>query len=290
MLDISNEATLLKIILSRKGFDSENGGYSSPILPDGRLLSLPIPSEDDNRYSDLLLEDTISYFDIMQRLNPDIRVNKKWTPITSETHCHVDPDIFQSVRPRQPGWKAIFGQANAAQTHLSNKSVSVGDVFLFFGWFRRTIMADNKMIFAKDAQDQHIIFGYLEIGEPPHAISKNEDVEFPDWMRSHPHLQHTYKTNAVYVAKERLSWNEKYSGWGIFNFHNDLVLTKEGQYSRSKWNLLEIFKGVDISYHSQNSWKSDYFQSAAIGQEFVIKCTQDIEDWTKRIVEKHARP
>ena len=34
----------MKIILSRKGFDSENGGYASPILPDGSLVSLPIPN------------------------------------------------------------------------------------------------------------------------------------------------------------------------------------------------------------------------------------------------------
>ena len=31
----------MKIILSRKGFDSANGGGPSPIFPDGRLLSLP---------------------------------------------------------------------------------------------------------------------------------------------------------------------------------------------------------------------------------------------------------
>jgi hypothetical protein len=33
----------MKVILSRKGFDSEYGGIASPILPDGTLLSLPIP-------------------------------------------------------------------------------------------------------------------------------------------------------------------------------------------------------------------------------------------------------
>ena len=35
----------MKIMLSRKGFDStkEDGGYPSPILPDGTLLSLPVP-------------------------------------------------------------------------------------------------------------------------------------------------------------------------------------------------------------------------------------------------------
>ena len=44
----------MKVILSRKGFDSQYGGMPSPILPDGTMLSLPIPSKDDNiKYSDL---------------------------------------------------------------------------------------------------------------------------------------------------------------------------------------------------------------------------------------------
>ena len=43
----------MKVILSRKGFDSSNGGCPSPILSDGTLLSLPIPSADRDTYDDL---------------------------------------------------------------------------------------------------------------------------------------------------------------------------------------------------------------------------------------------
>jgi len=44
----------MKVILSRKGFDSGTGGYPSPILPDGTLLSLPIPdATSDIKYSDI---------------------------------------------------------------------------------------------------------------------------------------------------------------------------------------------------------------------------------------------
>lgn len=35
----------MKVVLSRKGMDSRAGGIPSPILPDGTLLSLPIPNE-----------------------------------------------------------------------------------------------------------------------------------------------------------------------------------------------------------------------------------------------------
>ena len=38
----------MKLILSRKGFDSSCGEQASPIMPDGTLLSLPIPDDEDN--------------------------------------------------------------------------------------------------------------------------------------------------------------------------------------------------------------------------------------------------
>ena len=66
----------MKIILSRKGFDSGSGGCPSPILPDGRLISLPIPVEGERlSYGDLSFDKGASYFDIMNTLMPTIRVN-----------------------------------------------------------------------------------------------------------------------------------------------------------------------------------------------------------------------
>ena len=46
----------MKIILSRKAFDSRHGGHASPILPDWTMLSLPIPRprfEDELEYSEI---------------------------------------------------------------------------------------------------------------------------------------------------------------------------------------------------------------------------------------------
>ena len=37
----------MKVILSRKGFDSSAGGYASFIYPNGKMQSLPIPSTND---------------------------------------------------------------------------------------------------------------------------------------------------------------------------------------------------------------------------------------------------
>ena len=43
----------MKVIFSRKGFDWSNGNSPSPVTPDGTLLSIPIPSN-DNVYLDEL--------------------------------------------------------------------------------------------------------------------------------------------------------------------------------------------------------------------------------------------
>ena len=40
--------------------------------------------------------------------------------------------------------------------------------------------------------------------------------------------------------------------------------------------------GTPIS-HCPNGWKEDYFQSAAIGQEFVIDATPAVMEWLKTI-------
>lgn len=67
----------MKIILSRKGFDSTAGKIPNPILPDGTLLSFPIPAKEDKlTYADLYY-DGISYANILSQLNPKDKKNHK---------------------------------------------------------------------------------------------------------------------------------------------------------------------------------------------------------------------
>ena len=40
--------------------------------------------------------------------------------------------------------------------------------------------------------------------------------------------------------------------------------------------------GIPVS-HNPNGWKENYFQSAAIGQEFVIEGLPPVIDWVKSI-------
>ncbi len=277
----------MKVILSRKGFDSKNGGYPSPILPDLRLVSLPIPWEsDEHSYSNLKLDSTRTYFDLMKGLKTKttIKYNKKWHNLTEDTKCHLDPDINSGVIKRNLGWKGLFGQMDKDQSHLEEKKVEEGDLFLFFGWFRRTAIVNEKITFDSSAPNLHIIFGYLQIDK-----IIDIDTNIYKWMDYHPHANKERRenpTNTIYVAKDRLTWNSGIPGYGFFRFNKELVLTKEGC-SRSKWSLPSFFENVEISYHSQSSWKREgHFQSANIGQEFVIQQNNEVEQWAKNLIER----
>ena len=267
----------MKIILSRKGFDSSYGGCPSPILPDGTLLSLPIPSiKDKTTFTDLYY-DNKNLFQIITELKPRTKIKEKYT-------CHLDPDIRDYCIVEN--WTPLFGQEGASQTHLENHGISSGDIFLFFGWFRKAEMIDDELRFVKGASDQHIIWGYFQVGE----MYKDFDI-LPKHFYHHPHAtqdRFEKKKNCIYKASENLSINENLNGSGTFQYHDDLVLTQEGL-SRSKWNLPDIFKTVEISHHSENSFKDGYFDSAKIGQEFIISENRMIDQWALNIINKGVK-
>lgn len=265
----------MKIILSRKGFDSGYGRQPSPILPDGTLLSLPIPLENDLKtFSDLYFEGK-SYYDIIKELNPRTQYNEYQS-------CHLDPDIRENaVLNRDRLWKPIFGQADAAQSHLTNQEVNIGDIFLFFGWFRQTELVQGKLRYLRGSPDLHVIYGYFQIGE----IYNNGDT-LPPYVRNHSHanLEHQKKKiNCIYVAGEKLSFDESRKGADVLMYNKSLVLTKNGM-SRSKWALPEFFKELKISYHNTYSFRGDYFKSVDKGQEFVIAANEELLNWTQQII------
>jgi Nucleotide modification associated domain 3 len=275
----------MKVILSRKGFDSEWGGMPSPIMPDGTLLSLPIPSPDGDteKFSTLKYKGK-TYKDIIYELKPKNGIT---------AYCHLDPDLRESVINRQKNWLPLFGQSSAAQSHLENKCVKYGDLFLFFGWFKETELIDEKLRYKKGAPHQHIIWGYLEIGEIYNIQQTANILDLPEWTRYHSHSQkHRLKEphNRIYRATKELSFAPSYTGGGVFKFHKDLILTKEG-YKKGQWKLPEFFKKdkIDISYHTEVSHKRDYFQSTAKGQEFVIEDNKNVSTWAKKLVKQSLK-
>lgn len=260
----------MQVILSRKGFDSKNGSQPSPLMPDGTLLSLPIPSKDDFiKFTDLSYNGK-SYFEIIKELNPKSKIKEKYL-------CHVDPDIRQDALHRTNNWKPLFGQVGSAGGHLINKKVKKGDLFLFFGWFRETEQKSGVLIYKKDAPDLHIIYGYLLIG----SIYTSD--HFPPSVSYHAHAKPKFrkkKNTLLFEAADKLPFVSNYPGGGCFKYNKKLVLTKEG-FSRSQWDLPPFFKELSISYHSKKSFKKDYFDSAKIGQEFVIQEGELLFDWVK---------
>ena len=273
----------MKIILSRKGFDSANGGHPSPILSDGKLVSLPIPQACDSiSYGEVQLNQNKTYYDLMRELNiKEIRYeNSKRQILQKDTKCHLDPDIYRNAIKRQPGWKPLFGQTGAALTHLKHREVKEEDVFLFFGWFKSYCDRSDK--------GKHVIFGYFQIGEVFEQV-------FPEWMNYHPHASKSMRDdnknrqNTIYVYQKKLTWNDDLPGAGVFPFNEALILTKKG-HSRSQWRLDECFKGIEISYHNENSWKDEgYFQSAGRGQEFVIN-DPSVEQSAINLINQNALP
>ena len=82
----------MKIVLSRKGFDSSTGGCASPILPDGVMLSLPIPTSTDClSYDDIQGPGGPTFAELIRQL-----LGKK-SPVLSK-RAHLDPDLVSGAR------------------------------------------------------------------------------------------------------------------------------------------------------------------------------------------------
>jgi hypothetical protein len=195
--------------------------------------------------------------------------------------AHVDPDLrYESLArdKRARGWRPAFGQISAAASHLNNQHVDKGDLFLFFGWFRRTKYAGGKLEFDSTDAGRHIIYGWLEVGQIVEVDNAKQalsnDLLF---VRSHPHFhfsEHKYP-NKVYVSS--LS-GLKAGLFGIESKH--LVLTEPGSRVRSQWLLPKkpfesVFRDCGISYHGNATrWKcADAGISLKVvnrGQEFVL--------------------
>ena len=273
----------MKVILSRKGFDSSNGGCPSPILPDGTLLSLPIPSDDRDSYDELVYEGK-SYADILKQLRPRRSYN----------HCHVDPDLRPNLRVTDVnGWAPAFGQIDAAQGLLSNAGVGPGDLFLFFGWFRPVENSVSGYRFRKKHEgdfyswaDMHVIYGYMQVGAvltDPCEISKYA------W---HPHASASRlknRTNALYLPSEHLSLDSNMPGWGTLDFRNDRVLTMEGK-NRGTWNPLSFFMPEHVYGNKKNSARNGGLFYSGIWQELVIYESEGLSEWATKLLSTENNP
>ena len=265
----------MKLILSRKGMDSKAGKMPSPILPDGTLLSLPIPDKNSGlSYGDIVYNGK-TYMEIIQELKPTFDECKC---------CHLDPDIRDDITHPE-NWKPAFAQHHAAASYLDNNGVGEGDLFLFFGWFRQSEYdSEGKLRFVRSAKDLHIIYGYMQVGSVVRSLE-----EIKNNYGYHPHANITDSSNRLYVARDVLSFADCVKGYGTLKYDKCTVLTKDG-FSRSKWEIPQCFYSDDVTISLNGDlFKTDengvkYFQSPRRGQEIVINATDGIMDWVKTII------
>lgn len=266
----------MKIILSRKGFDASNGGCASPIMPDGTLLSMPIPSNDKDRYSDLCWND-ITYSELLSELRP----NKTYAG------CHVDPDIRKNRVSAIDDWLPAFGQIGAAQGLLANAGVEAGDIFLFFGWFRHVEKTEKGYRYVRRKgddfyayADMNIIYGYMQVGE---ILTAPEKISKYHW---HPHAseERLEKTNnALYLPAKTLSFAPSLKGCGTLDFRKDRVLTMEGK-GRATWNEYAFLMPEHIYGKKKNSAKNGGLYYSGIWQELVVYESDGLLEWVKNIL------
>ncbi|MGH7949359.1 MAG: hypothetical protein ACREQF_09060 [Candidatus Binataceae bacterium] len=264
----------MNLILSRKGFDSSSGSAPSPIFPDGSLCSLPIPD----------CRSPIRMRELSFRETPPASIACDLTRrrVNARTRVHLDPDLAAATMPRERGWRPVFGQSGASQSHLARCGVGVGDLFLFFGWFRRVERVARRWRYVRGASDLHVIFGWLRVG----AIAPVDDAlraRHP-WLAYHPHFSnHAAPNNTLYLSAPTLDLPGLCApGAGVFaRFHPALQLTADG-HSRRLWKLPCAFAPHDgrapLSYHGDpRRWTPAgdnhvLVQSAGRGQEFVLDC------------------
>ncbi len=155
----------MRIIFSRKGFDSSAGGGPSPIV-NGAPLSLPIP---DTKGFSRTTYGAIGLGEHVARASRG--------KLGAHDLCHHDPMFLADGT-------CAFGQAGAAQTHLERQSVGPGDVFVFFGLF-----ADEET-----GEPHHRIFGYLRVET---LVALRDGVPKAMVALQHPHAFGTHGSNDV---------------------------------------------------------------------------------------------
>lgn len=241
----------LKLIFSRKGSDTSYGKRASPVAADGAMVSVPIP-EDGFAHG-------ITYESICG------------LPAGLSGLAHLDPDLRQQALPRQPGWRPSFGQCDGALTHLLHQGVGVGDLFLFYGWFKGASLP---------ARGSHIIWGWMQVGE----MHWPEAGVLPDWLTYHPHaapaLKH-HSRNAIFSAADRLTWPgvEGLPGAGVFDHYNARLRLSAGE-RMSQWSVPSFLipaddHSVTISRHRKRHFcdlgdGTARLSTTSPGQEYVI--------------------
>jgi hypothetical protein len=299
-----------RIVLSRKGFDSSAGGCASPIL-NGEMISLPIPEHNSlsrtAQAAGKCPEKHLTYRDLEATQGKSVAklVAQLTKGKIKPTDCvHLDPDIRPALRYTKDAQLPLtYGQDNGSQTELSD--LRVGDLFLFFGWFRDICQfVPGSFRFATDGVDVHAIWGWLQIAERLDLPSNSSRAQAI--ASHHPHISHpaNRNPNCLYVAGENLTFFQGYGGAGTFSkFHDGLRLSdkqtnlRSRKRLRSNWRLPAFFKTIHMTHHSLSDWElvgeGILGRGGAYpGQEFVFKTEgheKQVAEWLEGIFSRERQ-
>jgi len=271
----------MKVILSRKGFDDKYGEMPSLIMPNGELVSLPIPEANTGIKYNALTYNGDTFKKILEDLGYKYKDEKTGNVVWD---CHLDPDIFP-YNTKVPEWQALFGQSDAAAGHLINECVKKGDLFIFFGTFRKVEKnLDGKYYYVKPKKEMHLVYGYFQIED----MAVKDEVKKFHW---HPHSTTYYlnKPNNIILIPAKNLEGTNFPGYGVLKFSEELVLTNSNM-TKSKWKPDHILTTKDKMTYNPNAKKGTYFQSSPIGQEFVISdefnSNEDVRQWLIGLLNK----
>ena len=285
----------MKLIFSRKGFDSGTGKAPSPIFPDNSIVSIPIPDKHSEiEYQHINAPNGANIGDLVEKITKN-RIPRHYK-------AHLDPDLYRGSLRRERGWRPVFGQTGSAQGHLKNKDIGVNDLFLFFGKFQRIINDKNQIRFDSNSKPVHLIFGWLQVDK---VFDVNRQKrKMPKWTSYHPHLARKMRdNNTLYIASKNLSLGDSVGnelpGGGMFKkFSSTLQLTDPNSKGCSAWKLPKWFypggKRSALSFHSDISrWEKKSncvcLRTVGRGQEFVLDCDDypEANPWLKKIFKEN---
>ena len=288
----------MKIIFSKKGFDTSFGQKPSPIFPDGSMLSLPIP----DAYSGCLYAAITSphpSFPSMEKILLALGCKEDLAKGTA----HLDPDLRPEAKSRPAGWRPALGQSGSALGHLMKHSVTQDDIFLFYGLFQEVLIEpDGRLSFT--GKRQQVIWGWLQVAEICYTHEIFNQKKYT-WLNDHPHLQTcTRRDDAIFISRDCLCLPSiqlnDVPGAGVFGQSRpELVLSYPEGKSFTNWRLPGFFYPFPdkkpLTYHnSPKYWRKKdgycYLDRVSIGQEFVLydEYMPEIGEWLLMLFESIA--
>lgn len=245
-------------ILSKKGFDSSNGGIPSPAFAPTKnekgeehyypYLSLPIPYSENycgpkgNKltYSEITKELVLpGQKKQMSHLICDLIgrkylwVNEKSsTRCVCDAYCHYDPmlDRWWKKGKEDDGFEAGLGQtgsfASSIDDVLSKNDGKEDVVFLFWGLFHEaTWDNENEAYTFIDGNDFYAIWGFMKICGAIRTIQELQDHQFIKEHHAHVEMLPDgvvpkAKQEVIYYSTEGNDWigDESFPHYGVFSY------------------------------------------------------------------------